>query len=64
MSGQTIRVPLSVHEARALINAADLVMNAFGADLRSELIVGPGESNLELAALRLKSAIESQEVMV
>jgi hypothetical protein len=64
MSDQTIHVELSVHEARALIAAADLMMNAFGPDVRSELNVRPGETNLELAALRMESAIESQEVLV
>jgi|HubBroStandDraft_1064217.scaffolds.fasta_scaffold783949_1 hypothetical protein len=64
MSGRTIHVTLSVHEARALTAAADLVISAFGPDVRSELSIGSGESNLELAALRVASAIESEEVFV
>lgn len=64
MSGRTIHVTLSVHEARALTAAADLVISAFGRDVRSELNIDSGESNLELAALRVESALESQEVLV
>ncbi len=64
MSGQAIQVKLSVHEARTLIAAAELMMCVFGPDVRSELNVGPGETDLELAALRLESAIERQEALV
>ncbi len=64
MSVQTIHVELSVHEGRALIAAAELMMSVFGPEVRSELNVGPGETDLELAALRVESAIERQEVLV
>jgi hypothetical protein len=63
MNEQTIHVKLSVHEARALIAAAELTMGVFGPDVRVELNVGPGETDLELAALRVESAIERQEVL-
>jgi hypothetical protein len=63
-SGQTIHVKLSVHEARALIAAAEFMMSVFGPDVRLELDVGPGETALELAALRVESAVERQEVLV
>ena len=38
-------------------------MGVFGPDVRVELNVGPGETDLELAALRVESAIERQEVL-
>jgi len=64
MRDQAIHVQLSVRQARALIAAAELMMSAFGPDVRAELDVGPGETDLEMAALRVESAIESQEVLV
>jgi hypothetical protein len=63
MSDHTIHVELSVHEARTLIAAAELMMSVFGPDVHAELDVAPGETDLELAALRLESAIERQEVL-
>lgn len=63
MSDQTIHVELSVHEARTLIAAAELMMSAFGPDVHAALDIAPGETDLELAALRLESAIERQEVL-
>jgi hypothetical protein len=57
-----IRVELTAQEGRALIRAAELMMDCFGSEVRSELGVGPGETTLELAALRVESAIERQEV--
>ncbi len=63
MSCQTIHVELSVHEGRALVAAAELMMSAFGPDVRLALNLGPGETPLELAALRVESAIERQEVL-
>lgn len=63
MSDQRIHVELSVHQARALIAAAELMMSAFGPDVHVALDIAPGETDLELAALRLESAIERQEVL-
>lgn len=60
---QTILVALSVQEARALMRAAELLLDMFGPEIRSTLRVGPGESPTELAVLKVEAAIERQEVL-
>ena len=56
-----ITVHLTVHEARALTRAAEFLIDCFGPEVRSELGVGPGETVVEIAALKVESAIERQE---
>jgi len=63
MSDHTIHVELTIHEARALARASELMMDCFGREVRAELGVGPGETPLEVAAQRLAWAIERQEVL-
>ncbi len=63
MSEQTIALELTVQEARALTRSAELLIDCFGPEVRSELGVGPGETVVEIAALKVEHAIERQEIL-